>query len=256
MDKRIINGNFSKNAKSYDDHAAVQSRCAERLIELIRGERFSRILEIGCGTGIYTRLLRDKYGDAEMTALDISEDMIGVARKKFPAGDVSFRVADGEQMAMDGKADLITSNASFQWFEDLCGTLELFAEALADGGVLCFSMYGPETFKEFRDVLESHFGRHRRLSSSRFICREEMEIILAKYFKRFELAEERFTADFSSIWDFLRDVKHSGSRGEGLENDLFLGRDAIREMEKTYIEKFNRIVATHHVYFCKARKVG
>ena len=55
------------------------------------------------------------------------------------------------------------------------------------------------------------------------------------------------------LWDFVKDVKHSGTRGEGLGSSTFLGKYAIREMERTYIEKFGSIVATHHVYFCKAK---
>jgi len=166
MDKNIVNGNFSRNAESYDDYAAVQRKCAEKLIGLIGEKPFSSILEIGCGTGIYTRLLHDRYGDAEITAVDISEKMVEIAREKLTGKNISFMIADGEQITPDGKLDLITSNASFQWFENIEETLELFTGALADGGMLCFSMYGPETFKEFREVLGVHFGRHRGLSSA------------------------------------------------------------------------------------------
>ncbi|MFH1552078.1 MAG: malonyl-ACP O-methyltransferase BioC [Candidatus Omnitrophota bacterium] len=253
MDKKIIRNNFSRNADSYDDHAAVQKRCAEKLIELIRGKQFRRILEVGCGTGIYTKLLRDEYADAQITALDISGDMVEIAQKKFSQGDVAFMVADGEQIRRDEKLDLITSNASFQWFERFGTALELFARTLADDGVLCFSMYGPETFKEFEEVLGRHFGGRPWLSSSRFVSRETTEVILKKHFKNFDLVEEHFTVDFFSLWDFLKDIKHSGARGEGLGGGRFLGKYVIKELEKTYIEKFGGITATHHVYFCKAQ---
>lgn len=49
-----------------------------------------RILEIGCGTGNYTRILLER--GYEVTALDISEDMLKVAREKcaceFIDGDI------------------------------------------------------------------------------------------------------------------------------------------------------------------------
>jgi malonyl-CoA O-methyltransferase len=253
MDKSIITGNFSKSAISYDDHAAVQRKCAKKLIDLIREEKFSRILEIGCGTGIYTRFLRKTYKDAHITAIDISEDMVNVARKKLEDENISYMVADGENIPQEGKFDLITSNASFQWFEDLAGAIEVFSKALADGGTLCFSMYGPETFREFKEVLSAHFGRRQWLSSSRFTSFQEMESLIEQYFCRSDMTEERLTSEFFSLWDFLRDIKHSGTRGEGLGSSTLLGKYAIREMERTYVEKFGSIVATHHVYFCKAR---
>ena len=253
MDKSVIAGNFSKSAVSYDDHAAIQRKCAEKLISLMQGDKFSRILEIGCGTGIYTRLLRKAFTGAHITAIDISEDMLKVAREKLDGENISYVVADGENIPREGKFDLITSNASFQWFENLTGAVEMFSGALTGGGTLCFSMYGPETFREFKEVLSEHFGRRKWLSSSRFTSFEQMEALIERYFGNTDMTEECFPAEFFSLWDFLKDVKHSGTRGEGLGSSTFLGKYAIREMERTYIEKFGSIVATHHVYFCKAK---
>jgi malonyl-CoA O-methyltransferase len=254
MDKKIITGNFSRNAASYDDHAAVQKSCAEKLIGLAGKRGVTRILEIGCGTGNYTRILRDAYARADITAIDIAEDMVNLARGKFPEGDVHFKVADGEQTVFNGRFDLITSNASFQWFEDLEKAIAIFSRVLVDGGMLCFSMYGPETFREFKEVLGAHFRRRSvDLSSSGFASRSRMENILKKHFKKFEISEECFNVAFFSLWDFLRNVKCSGTRGEGLGGKIFLGKYAIKEMEKTYVEKFGGIFATHHVYFCRAQ---
>ena len=256
MDKEIIAGNFSKNADSYDAHSAVQTRCAEKLLKQLKRKDFPRILEIGCGTGSYTRLLRGKYKNSEILAVDISPDMVRFARKKLTDENIKFKVADGEKIQEEENFDLITSNASFQWFEDLEMTLEIFKNKLEDNGVLCFSMYGPDTFSEFKEVLGEHFGRRRWLSSSRFVTRGQIERVLEKHFKKFKLTEKHFSVDFFSLWDFLQDIKHSGTRGEGLSSSVFLGKYAIKEMELTYIEKFGSIVATHHVYFCEAMKQG
>ena len=252
MDKHIIKRNFSRNARHYDDHAAVQKKCAERLIELIKGKKFSRILEIGCGTGMLTHLLSNKYNRAEITAVDISEEMLDMAKKKVRGDNVRFMTADGESVPLEKKLDLITSNASFQWFENLEETLRRFAEALKSKGTLCFSMYGPETFKEFEEVLGVHFGERRRLSSGRFPTMEMVEAILNENFKDFKVKEEYITVDFISLWNFLSDIKKSGARGYGLDDGIFLGKHRIRALEKTYIDKFAGIIATHHVFFCKA----
>ncbi len=253
MYKNIISGNFSKSASSYDDHAEVQKECARKLLTLIKRKHFPRILEIGCGTGVYTHMLSKKYSDSEIVALDISDEMIKIAREKVPKEGIDFISADGEQIEVDGKFDLITSNASFQWFENLGTALRLFAGSLAEDGLLCFSMYGPETFKELEEVFKHHFGRRRWLSSAKFNSREETEERLKKHFKDFDIKEEHFTVDFFSLWDFLRNIKHTGTRGEGLSGDIFLGKYMMRELERTYIDKFGGIKATHHVYFCKAK---
>lgn len=253
MDKGIIKNNFSKYAFSYDDHSFIQRKCAEKLLELIGDRQFSRVLEIGCGTGVYTGLLHDKFRKADINAIDISSDMVSIAREKMPFANIDFNVADGEGLTINGTYDLITSNASFQWFDDLDSSFEVFSEHIDDNGLFCFSIYGPETFYEFKEVLRHHYKNSPGLSSSKFIKKKEVKLLLEKYFQEFELIEETFTADFFSLWEFLKNIKHSGTRGEGLGNKIFLGKYILKEIEKTYINKFKGIIATHHIYFCKAR---
>lgn len=252
VNKHEILGNFSKSAVTYDDHAEVQKRCAQKLIDLIDLDYFPRILEIGCGTGVFTEILRERYPDADIKAVDISPDMVKKASEKLTGSGVRFEVSDGEGLGKDEKFDLITSNASFQWFESLDNAFQSFSHNLSKQGLLCFSMYGPETFREFKEILGIHLGPRQWLSSSRFVEKDEVENLLNKYFNKFELHEDHYSVDFFSIWDFLQNIKKSGSRGEGL-NGAFLGKYAINEMERTYVEKFGAVTATHHIYFCRGQ---
>ncbi len=252
IDKVMIRENFSKSAVTYDDHAAVQKRCAERLVDLLDLDYFQKILEIGCGTGGYTGLLSEKFPDAGITAVDISRDMVEVAGGKLKGRNVVFEVSDAEKIDMRGKFDLITSNASFHWFSGLDSAFSGFLAHLVKGGTICFSIYGPGTFREFKEVLGAHFGPRQWLSSSRFAGKNEIISAMNRYFTKCEIHEENFNVNFFSIWEFLQNIKKSGSRGEGLGKDVFLGKYILRDMERTYMEKFGGIVATHNVYFCKA----
>jgi len=253
MDKRIIKGNFSRCVESYEEHAAVQKRCAEELISMLRGGSYQDILEVGCGTGMYTRMLMGEFRGAGITAVDISEDMVNAARENVGDEGLNFEVADGESIGFKKKFDLITSNASFQWFEDIDTAFDLFRNNLKPGGTLLFSMYGPETFQEFKAVLGYFFGARRWLSSSKFLLCREVEALLKKNFSACEVTEARFCAEYISIWDFLKNIKKTGTRGEGLGADIFLGKYSLMELEKKYIENFGGIKATHHVYFCRAQ---
>ncbi|MDP8259103.1 MAG: methyltransferase domain-containing protein [Candidatus Aadella gelida] len=254
MDKRLIEQNFSRNAGVYDNHASVQRKCAESLTEFIRERSFSRILEVGCGTGFYTGMLREMNDAASIDAIDLSEEMIDIARSKDGEKLTEFRVCDGEEIFAGEKFDLVTSNASFQWFQDFEGSLERFKNTMTENGVICFSMYGPETFKELQEILSDYFGKYLPLTSEKFISFEEAQMIVGRYFKNVLMREEKFTVDFVSLWDFLRDIKRSGTRGEGLARDIFLGKYTMKALEKAYIEKFKGIRATHHIYFCRAEK--
>jgi len=255
MDKKIITKNFSKNAASYDAHSKIQMKCAEILITSGgKKEKIRNILEIGCGTGAYTRLLREEYTRAEIKAVDISEKMIQQASGKILDKGIQFEVCDGEKIFFKKKFDLITSNASFQWFGDIGRALGRFPGFITDNGSLNFSIYGPATFKELNTVVEIYFGRGQCLSSSRFMSFDKLGSLLKNSFFKTEIKKKSFKAKFPSLRNFLREIKKSGAGGEGLPRDVFLGRKAMEDMEKIYIEKFGSITATHEVYFCKARK--
>ncbi len=82
MDKQTLIKNFSKYAYAYDKYADVQNTAAFELISQIRENGFKSILEIGCGTGNYTAILRQKFKIAKIKAVDISGKMIEIARNK------------------------------------------------------------------------------------------------------------------------------------------------------------------------------
>ena len=61
IDKAVVVKNFSKYAFSYDQHTDVQNEVAGMLARLLPKDGVANILEIGCGTGNYTEILKDKF---------------------------------------------------------------------------------------------------------------------------------------------------------------------------------------------------
>lgn len=253
MDKQLINDNFSKSAISYDAYASVQKKCADILLSSLGEEGFGRILEIGCGTGIYTDILRKRYPDAEITAVDISENMLNIAKKKLSSHNISFVNTDAEKLGAIEKADLITSNATLQWFSDLDSSFKSFADKLRPGGKLAITIYGPETFREFKSVLSERYGPGEWLSSSKFPAKNVLMEVLAEYFSSISVEELSFSLCFNSLIEFMRDIQGTGARGEGLGEDIFLGRYALNDLEKIYLEKYGTIEVTHQVHLCEGK---
>ena len=71
------------------------------------------ILDIGAGTGLLSALLLQKFPDAHLTLLDISENMLKVARQRF-CGQVNIRyiVSDYSRSELTGQYDIICSALS------------------------------------------------------------------------------------------------------------------------------------------------
>ncbi len=68
----------------------------------------TRVLDLGAGTGVLSRLVRAAYPDAEVVLLDGSAEMLDKARGTI-AEPVSFRVADLRDPLPDGPFDAVTS---------------------------------------------------------------------------------------------------------------------------------------------------
>ena len=96
--KEAVKNNFSKYAVYYDRYSTVQNLCASELVSQIEADSFESILDIGCGTGNYTLLLRKKFPGAAIKAVDISRGMIEVAKAKMSNKAIDFLVADGEAL--------------------------------------------------------------------------------------------------------------------------------------------------------------
>jgi len=114
VNKAIIKENFSKHAREYDQYSKVQNFCASKLINEIGCKQCHNILDLGCGTGNYTKLLRDKFPKSLIKAVDISRAMVEVSKEKLSNQKIEFIIADAEQFKLDNGFDLVTSNASFQ----------------------------------------------------------------------------------------------------------------------------------------------
>lgn len=86
--KEALRKDFSRCAHSYDKYANIQHLAAGELLKELPAKGIRNILEIGCGTGNYTFLLKHKFKAAKITAVDISREMIAVARQKFGAAKI------------------------------------------------------------------------------------------------------------------------------------------------------------------------
>lgn len=253
MDKETIIRNFSRYAYTYDRYANIQKCAALELLKSIKEDGIGKILEIGCGTGNYTLLLREKFSNAELKAIDISSKMIEVASRKIKNKRIEFILEDAESINLDENFDIITSNACFQWFDDLGRTLIKYKNLLNKNGIILFSIFGPDTFQELNISLK-HVFRNISPSASNFMALEEIKNILRKNFSKPEVKEARYEESFSCLRDLLNKIKYTGIRGDGLNAKIFLTPRLLKKLEEIYLHKFKYIKATYQIFFCKAAR--
>lgn len=254
IDKEIIARNFSRSARFYDSYADIQLRAALELLGQVKGKKPSRILEIGCGTGNYTLLLRRQYRDASLRAVDVSEKMIEVAREKLKDEKVDFSVVGYGQKYEPGQVfDLITSNACFQWFEDLESALLEYKNMLNENGMITFSVFGPLTFRELNSSLKKISGGIS-VEAKRFKTALQIKKILLRNFKKINIKEKIYVEHYPDLASLLRKIKYTGIRGSGLKGKKAFSRGTLDTLEKLYLKKFSVIKTTYQVFFCRVFK--
>jgi trans-aconitate 2-methyltransferase len=95
-------------------------------------ERPDRIIDLGCGPGNSTRILRERWPGAQIAGLDSSPEMIQTAREAYP--QETWIRADIADWRPEGKFDVLFSSATLQWLpghEELIP--KLFAYVAARG---------------------------------------------------------------------------------------------------------------------------
>jgi trans-aconitate 2-methyltransferase len=96
------------------------------------------VIDLGCGPGNSTQVLRRRWPRARVCGLDSSAEMIASARQAYP--DQEWILAGIEDWSAGVPYDVVFSNAALQWLRDhVALTRHLFAQ-VAPGGALAFQI--------------------------------------------------------------------------------------------------------------------
>jgi malonyl-CoA O-methyltransferase len=153
LDKQRIRKAFDKSADSYDKAAVLQKEVCSRLLEKLDVMKVSPdwILDAGSGTGEAISTLQEKYKEADLVLLDLSERMLEKAVKQSTLKEIHAVCGDIESLPFSDKSfDLVFSNLAMQWCNDVGAVLQEFRRVLKPGGLLMFTTFGPDTLKELR----------------------------------------------------------------------------------------------------------
>ena len=171
-DKRQVAASFSRAAASYDAVAELQRRVGDQLLARLPATlQPGRWLDLGSGTGHFTRALARRYAQGEGLAVDIAEGMLRHARPQ--GGAAHFIAGDAEALPLqEASVDLAFSSLALQWCADFPQVLSEARRVLRPGGVLAFSSLCVGTLQELRDSWLAvdgfvHVNRFRRFEDYR-----------------------------------------------------------------------------------------
>lgn len=125
---------FGRGAATYEKHARLQQRTSrmlrERLTAFLGEASPTRIVDLGSGTGFFTKEIALRYPRAALLACDIAQAMVEKTREALssiavPECDARREVfrADAEFATFRPEPDLIVSNLAMQWYTDPLASL-------------------------------------------------------------------------------------------------------------------------------------
>jgi len=149
---REISHVFNRSASIYERKAVAAGEIGQRLFERLDYLTIepNYILDLGCGTGVFSKKLKKRYPKAVIYSLDLSKKMLLEVKnkqkwkKKWP-----LICADMHQLPfVDGLFDLIFSNQVLHWSHSLSVVIAELNRVMNSNGCLMFSTLGPDTFQE------------------------------------------------------------------------------------------------------------
>ena len=221
MNNELIKKRFAKNLQFYNDNAKVQKIMALKLVNMTEKNEFDTILEVGCGTGLLTELAVNKFKYKDYYANDLLSQCKEYIYKINK--DIKFVSSDAVTTKFDKHYDLIISNAVFQWIDNLDLFIEKLVSNLKPGGILLFSTFGKENFREI------YLTTGKTLT---YYSKQEMQKILANY--QYVIDEDIHITAYKTPVDVLKHIKLTGVNAietkAWTKNDLYKFENAYRNL--------------------------
>lgn len=204
IDLKEVARSFSKAAKTYDDAALFQRISGERLFERLDYFKLApeTIIDLGCGTGLFSRQLSSRFPESQVTGVDIAEGMISWCQSQSQQEE--YVCADALSLPFpDHSADLIFSNLAIQWVYDLDTLFAELNRVLKPEGLLLFTTLGPDTLTELKqsfaqvdhrqhvnDFIDMHHVGDAMLKSTLLDPVVDAEPVVISYDKAIELMRD------------------------------------------------------------------
>jgi len=204
---------FDRAAESYDEIALLQNEVCSRLLEKLEIVKISPqlILDAGTGTGSAIPGLYSLYKKSQLIALDLSENMLVKAARHGNFLRSPYCVcADIENLPFENETfDLIFSNLSMQWCNDLDAALLEARRVLKPGGLFVFTTFGPDTLKELKQSWKAIDSDNH---VNQFIDMHDVgDALLADGFVEPVMEAEMMTVTYDSVDDLMHDLKAIGA---------------------------------------------
>jgi NADH dehydrogenase [ubiquinone] 1 alpha subcomplex assembly factor 5 len=255
FDRRLVRRHRDRAASHLDGHdflfREIAERLADRLDDVTR--KFPRALDLGCHGGEVAAALRGRGGIETLVQCDLSAAMAGRAATN---GRPTL-VADEELLPFAAQSfDLVISDLSLHWVNDLPGCLLQVRQCLKPDGLFLAAMLGGDTLYELRQsLIEAEVaetgGVGPRVSPFADL-RDAGGLLQRAGFALPVIDGDRLTASYPDILKLMRDLRGMGEGNAVRERtSRAVNRAIVARADEIYRRRFGdaegRLTATFQI---------
>lgn len=229
INKELVKQRFEKNLSTYTENAVVQKHMASELLASLIAhcnKDSNKILEIGCGTGTLTNEILNQLSFEELFANDIVENSLN---PKISSDKIKKIYGDCEKISFPSGLDLVISNATFQWLENLSAVLNKIYSNLNKNGILAFNTFEEWNLYQIRTLTGNTLNYYKK---------SDIENVLNENFKIIYSHSETIEIEFDCAQDVLKHLKLTGV------NSLTPTKWTKKDL-KEFAEKYNHLFTNH-----------
>lgn len=257
FDRRLVRAHRDRAAAHLGDHdflfREVAERLADRLDDFNRG--FPVALDLGCRGGALARALDGHGGIERLIRCDPSP---AFSRR---AGGLSLAAEEEALPFAEAVFDLVISDLSLHWVNDLPGALVQIRRSLKPDGLFLAAMFGGETLKELRQVLleadlAEEGGASPRVSPFADV-RDAGDLLQRAGFALPVVDLDTITVTYADAFALMRDLRFMGETNAVVERrGGFTRRTTMMAAARLYQERFQdrqgRAPATFQILYLTA----
>jgi malonyl-CoA O-methyltransferase len=255
---------FNRIAPSYDATAPLAREVNRRLLEHLEFLKVDpkTLLDLGAATGYAGNLLRERFPQALLLALDPALQLLRAnpwrPRPWWRPGPKDLRLqicGYAEHLPIrSGSIGLVWSNLALPWFS-LEASLKEVLRVLEADGLFLFSSFGPDTLKELRQCFPH--GEGSRRTASFMDMHDVGDALVQAGFASPVMDQETITMTYAELGDLFEDLRAMG--GKSMLSDpvrSLTGKDVWRLMTQRYesLRQEGRMPATFEIVYGHAWK--
>lgn len=165
---------FNQQASIWDKSLIKNDDIVNKILDNAGVTEGINVLDVACGTGVLLPDYLERKVES-VVAVDISPDMIKIAKEKFPQENVEIICADIEEVNWEKKFDCIMVYNAFPHFPNPENLIKHLSGMLKNGGYLSIA-HG-----QSRAQIDNHHKGHASKVSVGLMHEDKLEEIFGKY---------------------------------------------------------------------------